>query len=270
MPRRAATNVCAPRIDNLEQRRKFLADISVIAVVPARYASSRLPAKALAEIAGVPMVVRVWRQASKAKSVARVIVATDDERIAAAVRAAGGEAIMTSPAHQSGTDRIAEVASKVIADVYLSVQGDQPFIAPADLDALAVAMRSDASIQMATLATPVADWAEFTNPSKVKVVCGADGNALYFSRSPIPHARDGGMPKEALRHIGVYAYRREFLMKFAALAMGVLESLEKLEQLRALEHGYVIKVVRSVAPSLEVDTAEDLARARDAAADSTR
>lgn len=218
------------------------------------------------------MIVRVWRQASKAKSIARVIVATDDERIAAPVRAAGGEAIMTSPAHQSGTDRIAEVASRIIADVYLSVQGDQPFIAPADLDALAAAMRSDASIQMATLATPIEDPAEWTNPNKVKVVCGADGNALYFSRSPIPHARDGGMPKEALRHIGVYAYRREFLMKFAALPMGVLESLEKLEQLRALEHGYTIRVVKSVAPSIEVDTAEDLARARAAAvvAESTR
>jgi 3-deoxy-manno-octulosonate cytidylyltransferase (CMP-KDO synthetase) len=241
----------------------------VIAVVPARYGSSRLPAKALAEIAGVPMVVRVWRQASKAKSIARVIVATDDERIAAPVRAAGGEAMITSPAHESGTDRIAEVASKIGGDVFLSVQGDQPFISPADLDGLAAAMRADESIQMATLATPLADLLEWTDPNKVKVVCGADGNALYFSRSPIPHARDGGMPKEALRHIGVYAYRRDFLMKFAALPMGVLERIEKLEQLRALEHGYVIKVVRSVAPSLEVDTAEDLARAHEAAADST-
>jgi 3-deoxy-D-manno-octulosonate cytidylyltransferase len=240
----------------------------VIAVVPARYGSSRLPAKALAEIAGVPMVVRVWRQASKANSIARVIVATDDERIAAPVRAAGGEAMMTSPAHQSGTDRIAEVASKVGGDVFLSVQGDQPFIAPTDLDALAAAMVADASIQMATLATPIADLVEWTDPNKVKVVCGVDGNALYFSRSPIPHARDGGMPKTALRHIGVYAYRRDFLMKFAALPMGVLEQIEKLEQLRALEHGYVIKVVRSVAPSLEVDTADDLIRAREAA-DST-
>jgi len=242
----------------------------VIAVVPARYGSSRLPAKALAEIAGVPMVVRVWRQASQAKSIARVIVATDDERIAAPVRAAGGEAMMTSPAHASGTDRIAEVAAKLGADIFLSVQGDQPFIAPADLDALAAAMRADASIQMATLVTPVVDQLEWTDPNKVKVVCGADGNALYFSRSPIPHARDGGMPKEALRHIGVYAYRRGFLMKFAALPMGVLERVEKLEQLRALEHGYAIKVVRSVAPSLEVDTADDLARARASAADSTR
>lgn len=216
------------------------------------------------------MIVRVWRQASKAKSIARVIVATDDERIAAPVRAAGGEAMMTSPAHQSGTDRIAEVAAEHIADVYLGVQGDQPFIAPADLDALAAAMISDASIQMATLATPIEDVLEWMDPNKVKVVCGADGNALYFSRSPIPHARDGGMAKEALRHIGVYAYRRDFLMKFAALPVGLLESIEKLEQLRALEHGYVIRVIKSVAPSLEIDTADDLARARDAVADSTR
>ncbi len=216
------------------------------------------------------MIVRVWRQASKARSLARVIVATDDERIAAPVRAAGGDAMMTSAEHASGTDRIAEVASKIVADVYLGVQGDQPFVAPDDLDALAEAMRADDSIQMATLATPIVDHLEWTDPNKVKVVCGADGNALYFSRSPIPNARDGGMPKGALRHIGVYAYRRDFLMKFAALPMGALESIEKLEQLRALEHGYVIRVVRSVAPSLEVDTADDLARARESAADSTR
>lgn len=241
----------------------------MIAIVPARYGSSRLPAKALAEIAGVPMIVRVWRQASKAKSIARVIVATDDERIAAPVRAAGGEAMLTSSAHESGTDRIAEVASKIDGDVFISVQGDQPFIAPADLDALAAAMISDASILMATLATPIEDVLEWMDPNKVKVVCGADGNALYFSRSPIPYARDGGMPKEALRHIGVYAYRRDFLMKFAALPMGVLERIEKLEQLRALQHGYAIKVVKSVAPTLEVDTVDDLARAREAA-DSTR
>jgi 3-deoxy-manno-octulosonate cytidylyltransferase (CMP-KDO synthetase) len=123
---------------------------------------------------------------------------------------------------------------------------------------------------MATLATPIIDALEWNNPSVVKVVCGVDGNALYFSRSPIPHMRDGGMPKQALRHIGVYAYRRDFLLKFAALPEGVLERIEKLEQLRALEHGYTIRVVASVKPSLEVDTATDLARARDLAADSTR
>jgi 3-deoxy-manno-octulosonate cytidylyltransferase (CMP-KDO synthetase) len=239
-------------------------------VVPARYGSSRLPAKALAEIGGVPMVVRVWRQASKAQSLSRVVVATDDERIAAPVREAGAEAIMTSVAHLSGTDRIAEVATLIHADVYVNVQGDLPFIEPADLDALVAPMRADETISMATLATPIIDALEWNNPSVVKVVCGADGNALYFSRSPIPHMRDGGMPKQALRHIGVYAYRRDFLLKFAALPEGVLERVEKLEQLRALEHGYTIRVVASVKPSLEVDTEADLARARDVAADSTR
>jgi 3-deoxy-D-manno-octulosonate cytidylyltransferase len=242
----------------------------VIAVVPARYGSSRLPAKALAEIAGVPMVVRVWRQASQAKSISRIVVATDDERIAAPVREAGGEAIMTSPAHKSGTDRIAEVAATLEADIYLNVQGDLPFIAAADLDALIAPMRADPSIAMATLATPILDGHEWSNPNVVKVVSGADGNALYFSRSPIPYARDGGMPSAALRHIGVYAYRREFLMKFSRLPQGVLERIEQLEQLRALEHGYTIRVVASVAPSLEVDTADDLARAREAASAATR
>jgi 3-deoxy-manno-octulosonate cytidylyltransferase (CMP-KDO synthetase) len=242
----------------------------VIAVVPARYGSSRLPAKALAEIGGVPMVVRVWRQASKAQSLSRVVVATDDERIAAPVREAGAEAIMTSSAHLSGTDRVAEVAALLHADLYVNVQGDLPFIEPADLDALVAPMRDDETIAMATLATPIIDALEWNNPSVVKVVCGVDGNALYFSRSPIPHMRDGGMPKQALRHIGVYAYRRDFLLKFAALPEGVLERVEKLEQLRALEHGYTIRVVASVKPSLEVDTAADLARARDVAGDSTR
>ena len=235
----------------------------VIAVIPARYGSTRLPAKALADINGVPMVVRVWRQVSMARSIERVIVATDDERIAAPVRAAGGEAMMTSPTHQSGTDRIAEVAGKVRADIYLNVQGDQPFTDPRDLDAVAAPMLTDASIDMATLATPITDLEEFRNPTKVKVVCDAAGNALYFSRSPIPHPRDfEGVPAGALRHIGIYAYRRDFLLRFASLAPGKLEQLEKLEQLRALENGYRIRVVASVSPSLEIDTAEDLARAR--------
>lgn len=235
----------------------------VVAVIPARYGSTRLPAKALADIGGVPMVVRVWRQVSMARSIERVIVATDDERIAVPVRAAGGEAMLTSAAHQSGTDRIAEVAGKVHADIYINVQGDQPFTDPSDLDAVAAPMLSDTSIDMATLATPIADLEEFRNPTKVKVVCDAAGNALYFSRSPIPYPRDvEGVPVGALRHIGIYAYRRDFLLKFASLAPGKLEQLEKLEQLRALENGYRIRVVASVSPSLEIDTAEDLDRAR--------
>lgn len=217
------------------------------------------------------MIVRVWRQTAMARQIARAIVATDDERIASAVRAAGGDAIMTSPEHPSGTDRIAEVARKIEAEIYINVQGDLPFISPADLDALAAPMRADASLAMATLATPIINAHEWSNPNVVKVVCAAaNSDALYFSRAPIPFPRDREeIPEVAMRHIGVYAYRRDFLLKFASMPQGVLERIEKLEQLRALENGHAIRVVASVAPSLEVDTAEDLARAR-AFASSTR
>jgi 3-deoxy-manno-octulosonate cytidylyltransferase (CMP-KDO synthetase) len=236
--------------------------VSVVAVIPARYSSTRLPGKALASIGGVPMVVRVWRQARKARIAERVIVATDDERILHAMGEAGGEVLMTSPDHQSGTDRIAEVAGRVTADIYINVQGDQPFIVPEDLEALAAPMLTDSDLAMATLATPITSPEEWANPNKVKVVCDARGDALYFSRSPIPFARDsGGIPPNALRHIGVYGYRRDFLLEFASLEAGILERIERLEQLRALERGYRIRVVASVAPSLEVDTPEDLVRA---------
>lgn len=236
----------------------------IVGVIPARFSSTRLPGKALVEIEGVPMVVRVWRQAVRARVLSRVVVATDDERIERAITDAGGEAMMTSPAHQSGTDRIAEVAAKMPAEIYLNVQGDLPFIDPADLDALAAPMRADAGIAMATLATPILDASEWHNPNVVKVVCDGRGDALYFSRAPIPWPRDGATPPaQARRHIGVYAYRRDFLLRFARLEPGVLEALERLEQLRALERGFRIRVVASVAPSLEVDTAEDLARARE-------
>lgn len=236
--------------------------VSVIAVIPARWGSSRLPGKALADVGGVPMVVRVWRQARQSRSLSEVLVATDDDRIAAVVREAGGRAELTSPAHQSGTDRIAEIARRFPADIYLNVQGDLPFIAPEDLDALAAAMRADASVPMATLATPIVDESEWRNPNVVKVVCEARGDALYFSRSSIPFWRDhAGFPATALRHIGVYGYRRDFLLEFAAWPPSELEQIEKLEQLRAMERGCRIRVVRSVAPSLEIDTPEDLARA---------
>jgi 3-deoxy-manno-octulosonate cytidylyltransferase (CMP-KDO synthetase) len=238
-----------------------MAGAAVIAVIPARYGSSRLPAKALREIDGVPMVVRVWRSASRAGAISRVIVATDDERIASVVREAGGEAMLTSEHHPSGTDRVGEVARRLRASIYVNVQGDLPFIAPADLEALVAPMISDRRLMMATLATPIADDHEWGNPNVVKVVCDARGNALYFSRSSIPFARAGGRPPKALRHIGVYAYRRAFLLRFASMEPGILERIEMLEQLRALENGYSIRVVNSVAPSVEVDTAEDLARA---------
>lgn len=236
---------------------------AAIAVIPARFGSARLPGKALAEIAGVPMIVRVWQQTRKAQLLHRVLIATDDERIGDAVRKAGGEVEMTASSHPTGTDRIAEVARRVPADIYINVQGDQPFIAPEDIDAVVKTMANEPSLAMATLGTRIVDVDEWRNPNKVKIACDREGYALYFSRSPIPFFRDGaGVPRGALRHIAVYGYRHDFLLSVASLAQGDLEQAERLEQLRAMEHGYRIKVVGSVAPSLEVDTPEDLALAR--------
>jgi 3-deoxy-manno-octulosonate cytidylyltransferase (CMP-KDO synthetase) len=235
---------------------------AAIAVIPARFGSTRLPGKALAEIGGVPMIVRVWRQTRKAALLDRVLIATDDERIAKAVRAAGGEVEMTASSHPTGTDRLAEVARRVPAQVYINVQGDQPFVAPEDIDAVVRIMNAEPTLSMATLGTPIADMAEWRNPNKVKIVCDNQGYALFFSRSPIPFFRDSdAVPPGALRHVAVYGYRRDFLLGFAALAPGHLEQIEKLEQLRAMEHGYRIRVVASASPSLEVDTPEDLERA---------
>jgi 3-deoxy-manno-octulosonate cytidylyltransferase (CMP-KDO synthetase) len=235
---------------------------AAIAVIPARFGSTRLPGKALADIGGVPMIVRVWQQTRKAGLLHRVLIATDDERIASAVRAAGGDVEMTASSHPSGTDRIAEVARRVPADVYVNVQGDQPFIAPEDIDAVVQVMTAEPALSMATLGAPIVDFDEWRNPNKVKIICDNQGYALYFSRSPIPFFRDGtGVPRGAIRHVAVYGYRRDFLLSFGVLAPGRLEQTEKLEQLRAMEHGYRIKVIASVAPSLEVDTPEDLARA---------
>jgi 3-deoxy-manno-octulosonate cytidylyltransferase (CMP-KDO synthetase) len=232
---------------------------AVIAVIPARFGSTRLPGKALAEIAGLPMIVRVWQQARKARLLDRVLIATDDERIATAIRDSGGEVELTDSSHPSGTDRIVEVARRVPAEVYLNVQGDQPFIAPEDIDAVARTMTAEPAIPMVTLGAPITELNEWSNPNKVKIVCDKQGYALYFSRSPIPFFRDStAVPPGALRHVAVYGYRRDFLLSFGALPPGDLEQTERLEQLRAMEHGYRIKVIRSVAPSLEVDTSEDL------------
>jgi len=233
---------------------------TAIAVIPARFGSTRLPGKALAQIAGIPMIVRVWQQTCKARLLQRVLIATDDDRIASVVRDAGGEVEMTASSHPSGTDRIAEVARRAPAEIYLNVQGDQPFIAPEDIDAVAETMMAEPDLAMATLGTPIVDVGEWHNPNKVKIVCDSSGYALYFSRSPIPFFRDGlGVPPGALRHVAVYGYRRDLLLSFGALPPGNLEQTEKLEQLRAMEHGYRIKLISSIAPSLEVDTPEDLA-----------
>ena len=240
---------------------------AAIAIIPARFQSTRLPGKALASIAGHPMVWHVAARTRRARGLARVIVATDDARIVEAVAATGAEAVLTRADHPSGTDRLAEVAAGLDVGVVVNVQGDLPLLDPAMVERLVARMTAEPSLPMATLATPIRDEAEWRSPHVVKVVCDAGGRALYFSRSPIPHDRDGARrAAEPLgwRHIGMYAYRRDVLLRLAALPPSPLELRERLEQLRALEHGIAIGVVEWTAaePLIEVDTQADLDRAR--------
>jgi len=236
--------------------------LSVVVIIPARYASSRLPAKALADIGGTPMVVRVLERARAARGVDRVLVATDDVRIREAVERAGGEARMTASHHLSGTDRIAEVARDLDAEVVVNVQGDLPFLDPAYVEAavgaLGRASGNGEPAVLGTIATPLGEG-EMRRPQVVKVVCDRDGRALYFSRSPIPS--DGA---RGLRHIGLYAYRRDFLLDLARMEPTPLELAERLEQLRVLENGHRIQVAQVEAGEsmIEVDTREDLERVR--------
>ncbi len=237
------------------------------AVIPARYASERLPAKALAELDGLPMVAHVYQRACQATTVEQVIVATDDERIAAAARAVGAEVVMTDPGHCSGSDRVAEVARALDHDIIVNVQGDLPLLDPAMVDSLVERLRDDPGCELATVAVPIDDPREMADPSVVKLVCRADGRALYFSRAAIPFACDAaaGSQATALHHVGLYAYRREALLRFSQLEPTALERSEKLEQLRALEHGMDIAVVVMAGGApLEVDTPADLKRARQA------
>jgi 3-deoxy-manno-octulosonate cytidylyltransferase (CMP-KDO synthetase) len=240
---------------------------STVVIIPARFGSTRLPGKALADIAGRPMVCHVADRAGRARGIARVIVATDDTRIRDAVARAGGEAMLTGSQHPTGTDRLAEVARGLEADVLVNVQGDLPLLEPTMVEALAGRMAAEPALAMATVATPLRDEADWRSPHVVKVVVDAADRALYFSRSPIPHDRDGSRPAgEPLgwRHVGMYAYRRDVLLALAALPPSPLERREQLEQLRALEHGIAIGVVRwtGTAPLIEVDTQADLERAR--------
>jgi 3-deoxy-manno-octulosonate cytidylyltransferase (CMP-KDO synthetase) len=236
--------------------------VSTIAVIPARYASSRLPGKALADICGKPMIEHVYRRTASARSIESVIVATDDERICRAVEAFGGIARMTSPSHQSGTDRIAEIAAELPASLIVNVQGDEPLIEPAMIDEAVAPCLSDPALMMSTLRRRIEDEAERQNPNVTKVVVDRDDFALYFSRAPIPFVRSGSPPATAWRHVGLYVYRRECLMQLAALPPTAMEKSEALEQLRALEHGVRIKVVETQFDSVGVDTSEDLARVR--------
>ena len=233
--------------------------MKVLCVIPARFASTRLPGKPLKDIAGKPMVVRVYERASQAGLVNETLVATDDERIKAAVEAAGGKAMLTRADHATGTDRLAEVAEAYPeVDLIVNVQGDEPLIDPGLIDDLAGLFEGEPELAMATVKTEIEDEAEQKNPNNVKVVCDKAGYALYFSRSLMPYPRKGGCP--VYKHIGIYAYRRDFLLHYAKMEPTPLEQAESLEQLRALENGYRIKVVETKSKFVGVDTVEDLER----------
>jgi 3-deoxy-manno-octulosonate cytidylyltransferase (CMP-KDO synthetase) len=234
----------------------------VTAIIPARWASTRFPGKPLVKLRGKPLVQHVWERTRRAKLVDRVIVATDDMRIAEAVFAFGAEVALTSPDHPTGTDRLAEVAARLkTAPIILNVQGDEPDIAPSTIDRLVRMLRDHPALGLVTAANPIAVRADLANPNVVKVVTDRSGRALYFSRSVIPYDRDGCGGINYLRHQGIYGYRRKVLLEFVKWKPTPLEKAEKLEQLRALEHGVSIGVITVKRGSVGVDTPEDVARA---------
>lgn len=235
---------------------------SAIAVIPARYAATRLPGKPLVPLAGKPMIQRVWERARQAQSVSRVIVATDDERVMKAVAAFGGEARMTRPDHRSGTERIAEIAAQLEAEVFVNAQGDEPLLEPGAVDAAVAALAEDPGVSVATIATPIRSASDIVDPHTVKVVVDFEDNALYFSRAPIPWVRDDEHRVHArhLKHLGLYVFRRSALLEFPTLPQGELERAEQLEQLRWLENGWKIRVAEVPYDSVSVDVPEDVAR----------
>ena len=240
--------------------------MSFTVIIPARLASTRLPNKPLADIAGLPMIVRVAQRAALSGA-GQIVVATDAPEVAAACAAHGVRALMTRADHPSGSDRLAEAVEQLgLADdaVVVNVQGDEPLIAPAMIDACATTLAAQPDCVMATVAHALTDVAEFSNPNVVKLVTDKAGRALYFSRAPIAWWRDGaGAPNQALRHVGLYAYRAGFLRRFPTLAVSPLEQIESLEQLRVLWHGERIAVhVSSERPGPGVDTPDDLERVR--------
>ena len=245
-----------------------------VAIIPARWASTRFPGKPLAQIQNKPMIQWVVEQAQKASRISEVIVATDDIRIVEAVHGFGGKAVMTSPDHATGSDRIAEVASGLKCDIVVNVQGDEPLIPPQNIDQVVDTLEKDPSLNVATLMMAINDPDEIADPHVVKVVADQKGRALYFSRSPIPFHRDewkSGSPedlskskdkvmRQVYKHVGLYAYTRSFVLELSRMAPTPLEQLEKLEQLRILEHGIPIQIGITEQPSMGVDHSEDLER----------
>ncbi len=238
----------------------------VVAIIPARYASTRFPAKALADIHGKPMIQHVYERTQMADLIDEVIIATDDERILAAAHNFGAQAMLTSVHHETGTDRLAEVAEKLPdVDLIVNVQGDEPMIEAEMIDTAIAPLLEHADISMGTLMAHIDTQEDFVNPNVVKVVTDQRGMALYFSRSPIPHLRDAdpdAIRADGYKHIGLYVYKRDFLLRYPHLEPTPLEQTEKLEQLRALEHGYRIHVALTTHQSMGVDTPEDLEKVK--------
>lgn len=243
--------------------------MGVTVIIPARYASTRFPGKPLTDLCGKPMIQWVYERSARCATVDRVIVATDDERIARIVTAFGGEVVMTRADHATGTDRLAEVAAGLDDELIVNVQGDEPLIEPAMIEAALAPLLADPSIPMGTLKTPLTSLEEYQNPNVVKVVTDRQGFALYFSRAPIPFPRDFASDLEqrwaelaTAKHVGLYVYRRDFLLRYPQLPPTPLEIQECLEQLRALEHGYRIRVAETDLIGQGVDTPDDLERVR--------
>ena len=227
-------------------------------VIPARYGSSRFPGKSLARINGRPMIQWVWEAASRTRLSEQVVVATDDDRIADVAAKFGADVVMTKKSHQSGTDRMAEVADKISAQLYVNVQGDEPLLSPGAVDDLIRGMMESPRVPIGTLAHQIESEAEWRSPEVVKVVCNRHNEALYFSRSPLPFQRVYSKKTRLLRHVGIYAFRAQALATFVSLKPSALELAESLEQLRALEHGMTIQVIETKYRCLGVDTPADL------------
>ncbi len=236
--------------------------MKIIGVIPARYGSTRMPAKVLALIQGRPMIEHVYRQAKKCRLLDEVFIACDDQRVMDAALGFGARAVMTSPDHASGTDRIAEASANIPAEIIINIQGDEPLVHPDMIDALARGIKEDDGCFMATVARRITDEEDVGNPNVVKVVLNQRGDALYFSRSAIPFNRDNADVSQLsyYKHFGIYAYRKSFLLSLKDFPPSLLEQTEKLEQLRVLEAGYDIKVLITEHDTISVDTREDLTR----------
>ncbi len=234
----------------------------VVVVIPARYGSTRLPGKPLVLLAGKPMIQRVYERAKLAKQADQLIVATDDERIVKAVEVFGGEARMTRSDHRTGTERVAEVAAHVEGDIFVNVQGDEPLLDPAAVDTAISSLLEEPTASISTVATPIKTPGDIMDPNVVKTVLDFDGNALYFSRAPIPWVRDTASKTlvRHLKHLGLYVFQREALLEYATLPQGELERIEQLEQLRWMENGWKIRVAEVEHDAVSVDIPEDVGR----------